>query len=369
MGLKVLRESHTFASTCKSGALVQKCKKSDSRHAVALLRRALPRGTGIEPGQARDHWQTVQITVPDGPRTLLWLTTLRPELEQRPANATPVLVLRTRNSRQRDQLRRKRQSFIDLAGAAYIEAPGFYLDRTDLPPVRIPDSTSKGADPYADKASLVVRKLLSTSRNRRWSTGDLANAAEVDTSTASRVLRELRRRELVRDERPGQGRRSCIWVPDPEALLDDWARSYSWEDNPHIRSAAPVGSPRSFISRMKKFFAGERWALTLQAGASLLAPHAKFDVIHVYLDARDSLEDFAFERGWEVTSAGKLILMTPSYSQSAWLHAQTVRGVPVVSTVQLVLDLWHYPVRGREQASHLVEAVLRPIWESENESS
>jgi len=335
-----------------------------------LLRRALPHGTEIELEKARDHRQTVRVTVPDGPNVRLWLTAGRPEeIDQPPENITPVLVLRTRSRGHRDRLREEGQSFIDLAGAAYIEAPGLYVDRTDLPRGRIQGSASKGADPYSDKASLVVRELLSTSRNRRWSTGDLANKAKVDTSTASRVLRELRRRELVRDERPGQGRKSCIWVPDPEALLDDWARSYRWRDNPHIRLAAPIGSPRSFISRMQKFFAGERWALTLQAGASLLAPHATFDVIHVYLDARDSLEAFAFERGWEVTSTGKLTLMTPIYSQSTWLHPQTVQDVPVVSTVQLVLDLWNYPVRGREQASHLVETVLQPIWESEHESS
>lgn len=344
---------------------MQQSTRPELTHAVALLKRALPGEASIEPGPARDHGDDVQITLPDGPSVLLSLTASRSACDERRANVIPVLVLRTRSSRQRDQLRERGKSFIDLAGAAHIEAPGFYLDRTDLPPVRVTDVGRRGSDPYSDKASLVVRSLLSTSTTRRWSTGELAQEAEVDTSTASRVLRELRRRELVRDERPGQGRKSCIWVPDPEALLEDWARSYRWEDNLHLRVAAPVGSTRSFISRMTKFFAGERWALTLQAGASLIAPHAKFDVIHAYVDVRDSLEAFALERGWEVTSGGKLSLMTPFYAHSTWLDTQTVGGVQIVSTVQLVLDLWNYPVRGREQASHLIESVLRPIWESE----
>jgi hypothetical protein len=38
-----------------------------------------------------------------------------------------------------------------------------------------------------------------------------------------------------------------------------------------------------------------------------------------------------------------------------------------VSPLQLVLDLWHYPVRGREQAQHLIEAILEPIWDADVE--
>jgi hypothetical protein len=30
-------------------------------------------------------------------------------------------------------------------------------------------------------------------------------------------------------------------------------------------------------------------------------------------------------------------------------------GSLVVSDLQLALDLWHYPIRGREQAEHLIE--------------
>jgi hypothetical protein len=33
--------------------------------------------------------------------------------------------------------------------------------------------------------------------------------------------------------------------------------------------------------------------------------------------------------------------------------------VPVVSDLQLILDLWHYPVRGRETAEQLWRPLLR----------
>lgn len=40
---------------------------------------------------------------------------------------------------------------------------------------------------------------------------------------------------------------------------------------------------------------------------------------------------------------------------SVWYRADSHRGLPVVSVPQLLIDLWHYPVRGLEQAEFLME--------------
>lgn len=53
--------------------------------------------------------------------------------------------------------------------------------------------------------------------------------------------------------------------------------------------------------------------------------------------------------------------MAPFYMDSVWRGTRSVHGLPVVSTLQLILDLWHYPIRGREQAEHLItQALSRP---------
>jgi len=285
------------------------------------------------------------------------------------ARHVPVLTLRTRNPRERERLRWAGRNFIDLAGAVHIRAPGFYIDRSDLSPVPTRPSVEARGDPYTDVASRVVRTLLMAPAAQAWSIRGLAEAAGVDPSTASRTIRELRRRELVRDERPGERRRSEIRIPVPEALIEDWARSYRWLDNPRLRLAAPVGSPKRFMARLPKLLQEERWALALQAGAAVLAPHASLDIVHAYVDVESDaeLEEIALERDWEPSGSGKLVLLRPHYAESVWFQVQEVRGLPVVSPVQLVIDLWHYPVRGREQAEHLVDTILRPIWESSAE--
>ena len=143
----------------------------------------------------------------------------------------------------------------------------------------------------------------------------------------------------------------------------DWIRTYRWSDNARLAVTAPMGSPRRFMKRLPNTLADERWAFSLQAGAALIALHAEFEDVHVYVEA-ESLGEFALERGWEPTRTGRLYLMAPVYRESVWYQRQTVENQPVVNPLQLVLDLWHYPVRGREQAEHLLETVLRPTWET-----
>lgn len=330
--------------------------------ASRVLRSALPPNAKVHLG---DHpaGTLLRISLPDARVLLLELRKDGTSSSHGgPVDPLPVCVFRSLPRRERERLRREGTSYIDLSGAVFLQAPGLYLDRADLPPVPDLEHGKKGADPYADRGSRVVRALLMAPRAQRWSTQMLGREAEVDTATASRVVRELRRRELLLDDSPGQGRRSSIWVPDARRLIEDWARAYSWEDNPLLRLAAPVGTPRQFVRRLAKLLAGTRWALTLQAGASELAPHAAFDLIHVYIDPERDLRRLAFEEGWEASPSGRLCLMHPVYTESVWSHSGSVEGVPVVSPLQLVLDLWHYPVRGREQAQHLIEAILQPIW-------
>jgi len=82
------------------------------------------------------------------------------------------------------------------------------------------------------------------------------------------------------------------------------------------------------------------------------------------------LRDLASELGWMPDISGNVILMQPHYRDSVWhnlsmstnssmnsKNAIANRTVPVVSDVQLIVDLWNYPIRGRETA----EQLLRPL--------
>lgn len=84
--------------------------------------------------------------------------------------------------------------------------------------------------------------------------------------------------------------------------------------------------------------------------------------MHVYIESTDrrDLERHALRLGWPIGDDGNLVFMSPLYRESIWSERQFAHRMPVVSLVQLMLDLWRYPLRGREQAEHLYETVYLP---------
>jgi hypothetical protein len=251
------------------------------------------------------------------------------------------------------------------SGTVYIIAPRMVIDRTLSPvpaPSRRPRVPGSMADPFGDGASRIVRSLLRTALSplpRPWGVRELAVETGVDRTTTSEVLRWLERSDLLtRERRLGhRGRAIAVQIDDPIRVIDRWSASYDWSANARLAVHAPFGSADRFVSRLAKHFQGMRWAVTLQAAAATLAPHATWDRIHVYVDAPDeaALQAIADKEGWPARSDGKLVLMCPYYRKSVWDNVQAIGHAPIVDVVQLLLDLWRYPVRGREQAEHLLE--------------
>lgn len=144
---------------------------------------------------------------------------------------------------------------------------------------------------------------------------------------------------------------------------------YDWQRNERLAVEAPVGSAERFLRKLPGALKGMQWALTLHAGASLVAPHAAWDKIHVFVDVPDAraLADVARRAGWPLGD-GNLVLMRPWYAQSVWFGVRQRAGLPIVSDLQLIVDLWHYPVRGYEQAEHLLEHLEKRIRAEQREA-
>src|SRR5438477_12668 len=84
--------------------------------------------------------------------------------------------------------------------------------------------------------------------------------------------------------RQRSGRANSVRLTDLRKLLEVWARKYDWTRNGRLAVDAPIGDAQRFLRRLPQSLPGVRWALTLQAGATLIAPHAKWDKIHLYVD-------------------------------------------------------------------------------------
>jgi hypothetical protein len=270
--------------------------------------------------------------------------------------AHKVWILPRATSNLRDRLRKEQESYVDLRGAVFLSFPHLLVDRVNLTLPSRPKAPPPSFDPFADRSSLVVRTLLAGEGNqdRTWGVRELAEEAGVGPSTVTRIVRELQRYQVVHVRRTG--RESEIRLTDARALFALWTSAYDWTKNQSVTLQAPIGDPLRFLRRSKSIFGSYQWALTLQAGASLVAPHATWERLHAYVDVKsaDALLEIAEQQGWPVGEGGQLVLMKPYYRDSIWHGAREVQGLPVVSDLQLVLDLWQYPLRGREQAEHII---------------
>jgi hypothetical protein len=319
---------------------------------LLLLKQALAPSAQVQ--AAQDSSADAVVELKGGSKLSLALKTWTESATSRrhPGNTVWVVPRATRGLRER--FRRAEESYVDLRGAVFLSFPNLLVDREDLqPPAR--STTSRSFDPFADRSSLVLRTLTEPIHAERvWGVRKLAEAAGVGPATVTRSVRELERYEVVDVRR--SGRESEIRLTDPKGLLSLWTGAYDWTRNQSVAVHAPIGDPIRFLKRSNEIFGAHRWALTLQAGAALVAPHATWERVHIYLNVSksDELVEFARELEWPVADDGRLVLLKPYYRDSVWHGRRTADGLPVVSDLQLVLDLWNYPLRGREQAEHLI---------------
>ena len=249
-------------------------------------------------------------------------------------------------------LREQGVPFFDLAGNAWLWSSALHIDRRGFPNPFLEQRDSR--DVFSDKASLVARSLIASGPSK----GVRAIAEEVDLSPGyvSKIAQELERRGYV------------AWVEDGlvlrhgEELLQDWVAAY--RKRPNLARGYFVAAPsaQAVMDEMKRSLGdlADRYALAGQAGASLVVNYAEFDVVDAYARDADAVDAMAHALdAREVPRGANLRLGVPYYRVSAFFDQQELEGLPVVSDLQLYLDLYDYPQRGREQAEQLFAQRLR----------
>jgi DNA-binding Lrp family transcriptional regulator len=256
-----------------------------------------------------------------------------------------------------DLLRDSGVAFFDLAGNAWIVADEVHIDRRGFPNPFLEERRSRG--PFSDKASLVLRALISAGPGR----GVRSIAEEVGLSAGyvSKVVQELERRGYVARREDG------LALRHGQELLQDWVRAYRRRWLERRSYFVPVTSAQAVMDALRESLPAisDEFALTMQAGGSLVASYADFDVVDVYvrrIDAAVALASHLDAR--EVERGANLRISLPYYRISAFFDRQEVGGLPVVSDLQLYLDLHDYPLRGREQAEQILERRLGPKLEA-----
>ena len=166
---------------------------------------------------------------------------------------------------------------------------------------------------------------------------------------AHNVVKRLE--ELAWVERDADQR---IRLGKPADLLESWSDSYTYRANEIASYVAPERITRRYMAELARAAAaeGRRYAFTLNAGVSLVAPNFRVPVLHCYLEGDPAPLARALALRAAAEADGTLHVLTP-YDPGVFYGALEKGGLKVVCLPQLYADLFHYERRGRDQAEHL----------------
>lgn len=278
------------------------------------------------------------------------------------AGVVPVLAASYLSPSSQQLLRERGVAFLDLAGNAWIAAPGLHVDRRGFGNPH--PENREHRDVFSDKASLVLRALMMEQspmgvRQIAEQVSSEDSKIQLTPGYVSKIVGELERRGYA----ARQGEK--VVLRRAEELLREWVISYRRRRPMESRDFfIPSPNAELLMPKIADLFDIEQvdYVFSGQAGVSLVDRHADFDVVDVYVRdlsaAQMSLQELGArpaERG------GNVKLARPYYSVSAFYGYQCPKNaMKAASDIQLYLDLYDYPVRGREQAEHLYERRVLP---------
>lgn len=214
---------------------------------------------------------------------------------------------------------------------------------------------TNGTNIFADKATFILRKMLSDPE-KKWVTRDFTGDSGVSLGMAQGTLEAMAKKGYI--ERVKRGPESYALLTNKDELVGDWLKEYQFELNEVDTYYSP---DKNILGKLKDYLANKQYALTLHSGANLITSFVVTDQIHIYfnpdnwkkeiLDLRQQLDLKELVRG------GNINIVRPYYKNSAFYGARTVKGLKVVSDLQLYLDLYGYKPRGREHAEYLKKAL------------
>jgi len=212
---------------------------------------------------------------------------------------------------------------------------------------------------FSDKSSIVIRAMLSQPQ-KKWVARDFEREFNVGKSRAASVLSILRKNGFVGGKPAGRLAHNLIM--NPKELLEEWTKSYGFDLN---KIFLYYSASKNILAGLKTYLSSKNllnnYALTLHSGANLITNYVNTDNVYCYLNCKNFDEALLNLRQTldlkELKRGGNVFLIKPYYRESIFIDRQQIKGVQVVSNLQLYLDLFNFPQRGREHAQYLLKVL------------
>jgi len=215
-------------------------------------------------------------------------------------------------------------------------------------PLNSEHGTDLVANLFAKKATDIIRVLL-VNYPKTWALRDLAKESCAALGYTSRVSKTLIRQRLALRA----SARSELKLMAPADLLTRWAAfSHFVASTTFVEYYSNEQDIGKFLSRLKDREHGE-YALTGLAGALLVEPFVRPTNTHIYIRTRSDAQGLAHELSLMPVEENGNVKFAIAASEGIFYGAQEIDGIRVVSDIQLYVDLYNYPARGREAADEL----------------
>lgn len=204
---------------------------------------------------------------------------------------------------------------------------------------------------FAPKSSRILRVLL-TEAGRDWVERGIAEEASTSRGMAHYVCKALTEMGyLARNEH------NRMVLTDPLRLLKRWAAYHQYDAMNEFLDYHTF--EREVDETLKKIAkSGSSYAATTLAGAWLVSPHVRPSDLHFYIPDKETVEEISRDLDLRPTPGGGNVKLVLPYDEGVFYGSREVKGVKVVSNIQLYVDLYNYPARGEEAASKILDEVL-----------
>ena len=209
--------------------------------------------------------------------------------------------------------------------------------------------------PFSGKSSRVARVLL-TSDRENWVSRELAKIAGVSASNVVYALRTLADNEWVRIFR---GKTGGIEVRNRAGILDAWRDAYQPVAIETVRLFS-TDSPEDSARRVAEYFEQHQigYALTSFVGAAFLSTVGNF-AESTLITTATSAQLKAMSKAIKLVPASRgNITLVRTDDETLLAGATRTDGYCIAHPIQIYLDLYADPRRGREQAEMFREALI-----------
>jgi hypothetical protein len=318
------------------------------------------------------------------------------EFARRDQLAYPVFIAPYISSAAAKICEEYKAGYLDFAGNCRLAFDAVFIQKESFP--NRTATTRDLRSLYSPKAERVLRVLLA-SGPRMWRTQALADAAQVSLGQVASVKKLLGDREWIESGPAGFGLAGYSFgSPDGSGdgsgqgygfgsasgagsgdgsgfadgtsgliqvavlpLLMEWARAYRPErgSTSEFYSLKPIPELEATLAEAAKSQKSQL-AFTAFSGAARLAPAVRYQRATAYVaaDVDAIAEKLALKR---VNSGANVMLIEP-YDEGVFFGTRNIEGAPVISPIQIYLDLMQLKGRGHEAATAILEEVIKPLW-------